>query len=82
MQPNIIPEFIRVPRKGERCPFTGLSRSSLYQLISPCSANGFRAPVKSTVLRKKGNIRGIRLILYSSLSAHLQGLTEVTHPLT
>ena len=32
--PNSRPEFVRLPKLG-LCPITGLSRSKLYDLISP-----------------------------------------------
>lgn len=64
------PEWIRLPKKG-RCPYTGLSRSSLSSLIIPCAANNHRPPVKSVCLRARGAARGIRLISYDSLMDYL-----------
>jgi hypothetical protein len=61
------PEFSRLPRSGERCPFTGLSRSGLNSLILPCPANNFHPPVRSVSLRKRGQIKGVRLIVFQSL---------------
>lgn len=71
---EIRPEFIRLPRAGEACPHTGLSRTALNALILPTAANGFRPAVKSMVLRQRGNQRGIRLISFDSLIAHLNAL--------
>lgn len=68
------PEFIRLPAPGKRCPYTGLSRSTLNELTIPGPANDNRPPVKSVVLRKRGALRGIRLINYDSLMAYLHGL--------
>lgn len=65
------PEFIRLPRSGHRCPWTGLSRATLNSLIL-----GERPPVKSCVLRSRGNIRGIRLISFESLLAYLNNLGQ------
>ncbi len=65
------PEWIRLPPPGGKCPFTGLSRSSLYELVGHIEANGFKPPVKSVTLRKRGSSRGIRLISYDSLMAYL-----------
>lgn len=63
---QIQPEFVRLPKSGHRCPWTGLSRASLNELIL-----GSGAPVKSVVLRREGASRGIRLLLLSSLLDHL-----------
>lgn len=68
------PEFIRLPHPGSRCPHTGLSRSSLNDLILPCKANGFKPPVRSVVQKKKYAVRGIRLIHFESLIDHLNSL--------
>lgn len=64
------PEWIRLPTK-DRCPHTGLSRSSLYDLVCPTVANDHRPPVKSILIRKRGAARGIRLISYDSLMHYL-----------
>lgn len=61
-----LPEFIRLPKSGLRCPWTGLSRSALYELILPA-----QAPVKSVVLKRRAAKRGIRLIHLPSLVAYL-----------
>lgn len=66
--------FLRLPRPGARCPFTGLSRSTLNELVLPTGSNGFKPPVKSIVLRKPGALRGIRLILVESLVGYLKSL--------
>jgi hypothetical protein len=65
------PEWIRVPVKG-RCPYTGLSRSTLYTLIAPCEANGHKPPVRSVSLRRRGNTTGVRLIHLQSLLDYLE----------
>ncbi len=65
------PEFIRLPPPGVRCPFTGLSRSALNELILPTTANNFAPPVRSYCLRKRGAKTGIRLLNYASLKAHI-----------
>lgn len=68
------PDYIRLPLPGNRCPFTGLSRSTLAELCTPCPVNTFNPPVESRVIRKRGAVRGIRLIKYDSLMAHLEAL--------
>ena len=70
------PEFIRLPKSGNRCPHTGLSRSKLNQLVLPCKENDFKPPVQSKVLRKRGTIRGTRLIVFDSLMGYLNGLDD------
>lgn len=65
------PEFIRLPKLG-LCPITGLSRSKLYDLISPNEGNGFKPPVKSLSLRKPGQTKGTRLIVLQSLLDYLR----------
>lgn len=65
------PEFIRLPRPGTRCPYTGLTRSGLNNLILPCALNGHRPPVRSVCLRQRGAVRGTRLINYDSLLSYL-----------
>jgi hypothetical protein len=66
------PEWIRLPRKGTFCPYCGLSRTSLNELILPSVENGYRPPVHSISLRKRGKLRGARLIAYDSLMNYLR----------
>jgi len=68
----IVPEFLRLPKPGRLCPFTGLSRSKINELILPCPANDWKPPVKSISLRKKGSVRGCRLIVYDSFISYLK----------
>lgn len=65
------PEFIRLPKSGTRDAVSGLSRSSLNSVILATKENGFKPPVKSVVLRKKGAVRGTRLIVTQSLRDYL-----------
>lgn len=69
------PEFIRLPKTGERCPHTGLSRTELNCLILPNAKNGHRPPVASVCLRKRGALRGTRLIIFDSLISYLHSLS-------
>jgi len=68
------PEWIRLPAPGARCRFTGLSRSTLNELVVPSLVNAGKPPVRSVVLRKRGALRGIRLISYDSLMQYLDTL--------
>ena len=72
---NIKPEYIRLPTKG-LCPFTGLSRSKLYELILASETNNYIPPVKSVSLRKKGQMKGTRLIVLQSLLDYLKKEVE------
>jgi hypothetical protein len=65
------PVTIRMPRSGQKCPYTGLSRSSLYKLTTPSQENGNCLPVKSFCLRNRGSLRGVRLISFESLCNYL-----------
>ncbi|MEI6071527.1 MAG: hypothetical protein WCS31_07025 [Verrucomicrobiae bacterium] len=67
-------EFFRLPRAGCRDPLTGLSRSMLNLLVLPCKENGFRPPIKSISLRRKGTLRGARLVSTSSTLEFLRRL--------
>jgi hypothetical protein len=60
------PEWLRIP---DATRFSGLGRSSLYELIK-------EGRVKSVCLRKRNNIRGIRLINADSLNAFLESFAE------
>lgn len=71
-------QWLRLPRKGERCQITGLSRTSMAELAVPCAANGRRPPVRSILLRKKSAQRGIRLVSKESLLAYLNSVTMET----
>ena len=70
------PEFLRLPPPGVRCPFTGLSRSALNELILPTELNDFAPPVRSFCIRKRGARTGIRLIDYASLKAYIRANAE------
>jgi hypothetical protein len=56
------PEWLRLP---DAIRVSGIGRSTLYQLLGDGS-------IKSVVLRKRGNQRGIRLISADSLRAYIE----------
>lgn len=68
----------RLPKPGTRCPFTGLSRSGLNELVLATEANKFKPPVRSILLRKRGRMRGTRLIVLDSLIKYLYEHSEAT----
>lgn len=67
-----LPEFLRLPKTGSRCSVTGLSRSHLNSLILPTEENGYQPPVRSVSLRKRGAVRGVRLIPTNELLDYLR----------
>src|SRR5881227_1316144 len=73
---TIRPIYIRLPAPGARCPWTGYSRSALADLCVPSKANDFRPPSKSFRVRRKGDKRAIRLIVFESLLSYLRKFEE------
>lgn len=67
--PQIAPEFVRLPRPKYRCAITGLSRSSLNDLIAA-------GKIRAVKLRQRGARRGITLINRKSLLDYLHGLEK------
>ena len=70
------PEFIRLPRPGTCDPWTSLSRSTLNLLVLPCREKGYRPPVRSCTLRRKGTTKGVRLIELQSLLDYINAHVE------
>jgi hypothetical protein len=68
------PEFISLPADGASCPITGFKRGTLYNLVVPCKANGFKPAVPAKCLRSRGATRGVWLIPYDPLMAFLHAL--------
>ena len=69
-------EFMRLPKPKARDPIFGFSRSYINTLVLPCKENGFRPPVRSIVLRKRGAKTGVRLVDLASLRAFLDRNVE------
>lgn len=66
--------YCRLPRKGERCQFSGLSREALSNLIYPREVNNHKPPVESkSIALVKGQTRTTRLIDYRSLMEFIDG---------
>ena len=59
------PRFVRLPKPGTLCPFTGLSRTQIYVLCKT-------GKVKSFSLKRRGTSRGCRLIDADSLVTAIQ----------
>ena len=71
---SVTPIYVRLPKPGARCPYTGLSRATLCELTVPSKTNGFQPPVSSHVVRADGATRGIRLIRLDALLQHIGSL--------
>jgi len=76
--PELRPEFLRFPKGNNPCPYTGMSRSGLYNLCVPCKANKFRPAVPGKCLRQPGNLTGVWLIPFAELIAYLRSLPTPT----
>ena len=63
------PEFIRLPKAGEKCPVTGLPRTTLIELLEDAGDN-----VKVRYLRKRGAATGIKLIPRQQLIDYIYSL--------
>jgi hypothetical protein len=70
------PEFLRLPPPGQRCTWTGLSRSAINELILPTPRNRHKPPVRSFCLRQRGAKTGIRLVDYENLRAYIRTHAE------
>jgi hypothetical protein len=70
--------WLRLPRPKSRCPVSGLSRSSLVELVRPGPRNQFNPPVEGRVLKRKGAARGIVLVSQQSLLSYINGLPKTT----
>jgi hypothetical protein len=62
-------EWVRLPKPGTLCPWCGLSRSKLWEVLQTGN-------VRNICLRKEGALRGARLIHLASLLAYLDSLTN------
>jgi hypothetical protein len=71
-----VPLYIRIPSSGARCPYCGLSRSTLDLLTRPQAENGYKPAVKSKLWKQSGAIAKVRLIDFASLRAYLNSLPD------
>lgn len=65
-------EYIRLPKPGERCPVTGLSRTSLAEVIDERDPVSGERLVLQYTKKRHGKQRGIRMIQRASLLTHLE----------
>lgn len=66
---NWRPEWVRLPKAGACCAWTGLSRTRLWNLLES-------SPIKTISLRRKGTAKGVRLIHLQSLLEYLDAQAE------
>jgi hypothetical protein len=69
-------EWLRLPQPGAKLAGYGLTRGTLNELLLPCEENDYKPPVRSVVIKKRGAVRGIRLIHRPSLDVYLARLAE------
>lgn len=72
---DTMPEWIRLPRAGQREVYSSLSRAKLNQLILPTAGCPY-PPVRSISLRQPHQSRGVRLIHLPSLLGYLSSLEK------
>jgi hypothetical protein len=64
------PIWVRAPRGGGPCPWSGLSRSTLYALAS-------EGRIRTASIRAPGSLRGVRLFHLPSIMALIEASEEV-----
>jgi len=65
-------DWIRLPKDQEKCPYTGLSRSTLNEILTETDPLTGEKLVKSLVKIKPGAKRGIKLINLESVLDYLE----------
>jgi hypothetical protein len=76
----VIPDYIGLPRYGQRDPRTNLTRTALDLLTRPQKANDFKPPVVSKLFSQFGSQQPIRLVNYKSLLTFLNSLPDGADP--
>jgi len=74
---EIRPTWVRMPRNGTLCPYSGMTRGSLYKL---CASGA----IKSAIIGNRESRRRVRLVNYDSLmafiAAHAEPVKQETAP--
>ena len=70
-----LPLCTRLPKSGQKEPYSGLGRTQLDLVVRPQPGNNFDPPVKSHVLAARGNARGVRQVDVKSLLAYISSLS-------
>jgi hypothetical protein len=69
---EITPIYIRLPRSGKLCPYSGLTRSYMNYLTIPNKTNNFTPLVVSRIIKIPPSRRAVKLIDYASLMGFLR----------
>ena len=69
LPPGFRPEFIRLPKPSTLCPWTGMSRTKMWQVLET-------SKVKTVCLRRPGAAKGARLVHLASLLDYLHANAE------
>ncbi|MEQ2008163.1 MAG: hypothetical protein ABMA26_15300 [Limisphaerales bacterium] len=78
--PGGFPFQFRLPKapprggRGEVDPWWQLNRAAWNSLVLATEANGYRPPVRSVVLKKRGAMRGLRAISFLSAKEYFDKL--------
>lgn len=70
----VTPTWIRIPKHGTRCPYTGLSRSYIFGLVA---SGKVRSKV---IISDKASVRGVRLIALQSLLDFIESVPDAETP--
>ena len=70
-----LPATVRMPKSGQKEPYSGLGRTQCDLVCRPQPGNNFNPPVQSHILAARGAARGVRLINLQSLLAYISGLS-------
>ncbi len=66
--PSMRPAYVLLPKPGERCRYTSLSRPEMLALVKPMECNRFKPPCKAIFQRSdSGTITRIRVNVDSVL---------------
>jgi hypothetical protein len=68
---GIFPDYVLLPKPGQKCPWTNLNRSELKFLIESSVENRFQPPVRSYFVRKFGAKTGYRVVDLNHLISYL-----------
>ncbi|MCX6970029.1 MAG: hypothetical protein NTV93_07740 [Verrucomicrobia bacterium] len=74
-------EWLRLPKEGERCSVTGLSRASLNQILTETDPETGEKLVESFTKSQPGTSRGIKLINSRSLLDYMESAAKAQNGL-
>ena len=71
-RPEYLPEYLRFPKTGSRCPVSSLARPYLYHLAK-------EKKIQTISLREPGRKHGVSLIVTESLLAYIRSNAGNAH---